>query len=111
MKNQEKQSSTRRNPGRMDGVQWNGDQFICTYDVDGHYLDSDVESAADDDELYEGDTNGLHGSDRARQPGPVVSLLDIARPAKQKGEAESKVCRVDATKRSVTRNCEGVRDG
>ncbi|KAJ7749413.1 hypothetical protein B0H16DRAFT_1551408 [Mycena metata] len=25
----------RRNPGRMDGVQWNGDSFVCAQQVDG----------------------------------------------------------------------------
>ncbi|KAJ7702793.1 hypothetical protein B0H17DRAFT_1194661 [Mycena rosella] len=25
----------RRNPGRMDGVQWNGDSFVCARQVDG----------------------------------------------------------------------------
>ncbi|KAJ4474800.1 hypothetical protein C8R41DRAFT_847802 [Lentinula lateritia] len=52
--------TTRRNPGRMDGVQWKSDSFLCPERVDGF-------------ESFYGDSG-------------AISLLDIARPAKSKGD-------------------------
>ncbi|ESK91220.1 hypothetical protein Moror_2940 [Moniliophthora roreri MCA 2997] len=71
--------STRRNPGRMDGAQWNGDSFICTKDVDGHHLQSDIESDYEDDEYEE------QNCATRRQE---VSLLDMAKPMKKRGIAK-----------------------
>lgn len=69
----------RRNPGRMDGVLWNGDSFICANKVDepaGGNATSDFE----DDSESDGEESAPRRTD------VVVTLLDIARPAKVKGD-------------------------
>jgi hypothetical protein len=76
--------TTRRNPGRMDGVTWQGSTFICSRRIDGPTPDFD-------DKGYDAEYN-----DRSRTPDfrvspsrrgvPMIhSLLDIALPAKQRG--------------------------
>lgn len=65
----------RRNPGRMDGTKWNGDAFICPVRVDDGA--NDLEPHLDDDDY----------SDTDHEPAPrkmVISLMDIAKPAKEK---------------------------
>ncbi|KAF7326794.1 hypothetical protein MSAN_02498900 [Mycena sanguinolenta] len=71
----------RRNPGRMDGVQWNGDSFVCARQVDGDTPNVEVEDEG---------TRTEAGSDEQRPRGEpmVISLLDIARPAKRRGLAK-----------------------
>ncbi|KAF7375795.1 Peptide hydrolase [Mycena sanguinolenta] len=71
----------RRNPGRMDGVQWNGDSFVCARQVDGDTPNAEVEDEG---------TRTEAGSDeqRPRDEPMVISLLDIARPAKRRGLAK-----------------------
>ncbi|KAF8172616.1 hypothetical protein K438DRAFT_1851428 [Mycena galopus ATCC 62051] len=70
----------RRNPGRMDGVQWNGDSFVCTRQVDGDEPGRALNAVDQEDA-------GNEPSDEQRPP-MVVSLLDIARPAKRRGPAK-----------------------
>ena len=69
----------RRNPGRMDGVSWNGSSFICAQKVDDGSppREEDVDDHATD---FDDTTVEQTTDDRM-----VVSLLDIARPAKPKG--------------------------
>lgn len=73
----------RRNPGRMDGVQWNGDSFVCARQVDGDVTRTyDVRVGAREDD-NEGNATL---ADETRPEPMVVSLLDIARPAKRRGQ-------------------------
>ncbi|KAJ7778016.1 hypothetical protein DFH07DRAFT_1056340 [Mycena maculata] len=72
----------RRNPGRMDGVQWNGDSFVCARQVDG-----------DVSRRHDGSWDAEEHVNELRDGGPcddrvVVSLMDIARPAKRRGVAK-----------------------
>ncbi|KAJ7925388.1 hypothetical protein B0H13DRAFT_2314602 [Mycena leptocephala] len=67
----------RRNYGRMDGVRWNGASFVCGRQVDGDDLDAVSEEREDD----------VSESPDRRTP-LVMSLLDIARPAKRRGVAK-----------------------
>lgn len=102
MKQQERASETsRRNPGRMDGARWNGDQFICTSRVEGPYEDSDHETEAVVDEHEDGDRP-------VSEAGPVVSLMDYARPAKERGAVIPKY-RARLYTHTAPRSCEGVR--
>ncbi|KAJ7204552.1 hypothetical protein B0H12DRAFT_472288 [Mycena haematopus] len=71
----------RRNPGRMDGVQWNGDSFVCARQIDG-------DAAEIEDEGTRTRVEVLSDEQRARNEPMVVSLLDIARPAKRRGLAK-----------------------
>ncbi|RDB17254.1 hypothetical protein Hypma_001974 [Hypsizygus marmoreus] len=83
----------RRNPGRMDGVQWNGSAFICANHVDGalvgEYTERPWESdgAAERADLPAG-LRVIPTVDEYRQPHVLSSLLDIAKPAKAKGVAK-----------------------
>jgi len=72
----------RRNPGRMDGVSWNGSSFICAQKVDDGTppREEDVDDHATDFD----DTTREQTTDNRM----VVSLLDIARPVKPKGVAK-----------------------
>jgi hypothetical protein len=70
----------RRNPGRMDGVQWNGDSFVCARQVDGDEPRALHGLTWDDDGIEH-----LENEPRPRNEPMVISLLDIARPAKQRG--------------------------
>ncbi|KAJ7141948.1 hypothetical protein C8R43DRAFT_1131257 [Mycena crocata] len=76
----------RRNPGRMDGVQWNGDSFVCARQVDGDKVHD--EHVAWDAEEQEDSVQVEEVEDRRPQTHIVVSLLDIARPAKRRGAAK-----------------------
>ncbi|KAF9257059.1 hypothetical protein L218DRAFT_965678 [Marasmius fiardii PR-910] len=81
----------RRNPGRMDGVQWNGDSFICPWNVDRRY-----DGSGDDFDLGDGDDSDWEESEYPEKApnvngNPVtttVSLMDIAKPMKVKGIAK-----------------------
>ena len=66
----------RRNPGRMDGVKWNGDSFVCAVRVDGDDGDSDSEYK------YEWDEDVVVEEKEKRVE---ISLMDIAKPMKAKG--------------------------
>ncbi|KAJ7466447.1 hypothetical protein FB451DRAFT_1260889 [Mycena latifolia] len=71
----------RRNPGRMDGVQWNGDSFVCAQQIDGN--------VARPHEAMTWDAEDAEGTTGPQERGAmVVSLLDIARPAKRRGVAK-----------------------
>ncbi|KAJ6601726.1 hypothetical protein DFH09DRAFT_1301926 [Mycena vulgaris] len=74
----------RRNPGRMDGVQWNGDSFVCARQVDGD-LSRVHDVGAWDAEDHE---SGPLPEEQGREERMVVSLLDMARPAKRRGVAK-----------------------
>jgi hypothetical protein len=94
----------RRNPGRMDGVLWNGDSFVCARQVEGEGRpdarsldDFDHErfvlaekewlARADKERLTLAEQEQLELAEEkereARTAAMVVSLLDIARPAKR----------------------------
>jgi hypothetical protein len=83
-----KDPQTRRNPGRMDGVQWNGSSFVCVSNVDGNEARST--SIVNDHDApvqasYEDIVSHIDVSDSTSRGAMVVSLMDIARPAKVKG--------------------------
>ncbi|CAK5284807.1 unnamed protein product [Mycena citricolor] len=73
----------RRNPGRMDGMRWNGDSFVSPPQVDGEEVSSDLEDDGAS-EWAAGVADGKRAEGSLPQP-MVVSLLDIARPAKPRG--------------------------
>ncbi|KAK6984774.1 peptide hydrolase [Favolaschia claudopus] len=81
-------SMQRRNPGRMDGVQWNGDSFVCTRQIDG---DEPVTTSAPSvglifaREWESGFGDEASEEKRSYNEPMVVSLMDIARPAKRRG--------------------------
>lgn len=71
----------RRNPGRNDGVQWNGSQFITN-----KQLDDELKQSARSEEAYD-DSYDFHAMlDGAPQPELTVNLFDLARPAKRRGK-------------------------
>ncbi|KAJ7127256.1 hypothetical protein C8R43DRAFT_1074931 [Mycena crocata] len=70
----------RRNPGRMDGVQWNGDSFVCARQVDGVHDENGWDAEEQEDAVY--------SEEQRPEAQMVVSLLDIARPAKRRGVAK-----------------------
>lgn len=77
-------AGARRNPGREDGSRWNSSSFMSPADVDGHAEDgwSDSETEVLQEIIDSLPIKGEYGyEDRPM----VVSLLDIARPAKAKG--------------------------
>ncbi|TFK65006.1 hypothetical protein BDN72DRAFT_220172 [Pluteus cervinus] len=83
--------TTRRNPGRMDGVQWNGNSFVppkMVDDGDFRHGDEDtvgeVISALDHEDVKEKYPEYFSHNGRVHS----VSLLDIAKPAKVKGVAK-----------------------
>ncbi|KAK7052969.1 hypothetical protein VNI00_004289 [Paramarasmius palmivorus] len=73
--------TTRRNPGRMDGVRWNGDSFICARNVDG-IDESDIHEPEPGVEEYE--LAVRRETTRTKE----VCLLDIAKPMKARGVAK-----------------------
>lgn len=77
----------RRNPGRMDGVHWNGDSFVCAQQVDG-----DVSRPSDAGAWDEEEHNTLADDRRPPTEPMVVSLLEIARPAKRRCLSSSLPC-------------------
>lgn len=77
--------TTRRNPGRMDGVQWKSDSFLCPERVDGFesfYGDSGAYEMKEEECCMNDDRWSNRTSERIH----TISLLDIARPAKSKGD-------------------------
>jgi hypothetical protein len=65
----------------MDGLTWQGSTFICSRRIDG-FEDSDSNDTEYDDRPRTPDFRVSLG----RRDAPVIhSLLDIARPAKQRG--------------------------
>ena len=88
--------SGRRNPGRMDGWQWRGSTFIPPQKVDnGEFRVDEADDATlvDDEGAY-----APHPKDR------VVCLMDIARPAKRKGECLLVILWQDTTACASGRN-------
>ncbi|KAJ8093736.1 hypothetical protein PM082_009596 [Marasmius tenuissimus] len=75
----------RRNPGRMDGVKWNGDSFVCATHVDGDDHDSDSERYSDSGYDSESDVQDERRPDSKTYE---ISLMDIAKPMKVKGVAK-----------------------
>src|SRR6266481_1638008 len=73
-------AGTRRNPGRMDKFEYNGSWFICPVDVDGRHDDPENDASW---EVVDSKDTWTHEGSRTSQP-IVVSLLEIARPAKEK---------------------------
>ncbi|KAK7038620.1 peptide hydrolase [Favolaschia claudopus] len=80
-------STTRRNPGRMDGVQWNGDSFVCRRQIDGD--ESTPTDPSAEVAIWEPIAGAAGDEEKRREYNEpmVVSLMDIARPAKQRGKA------------------------
>jgi hypothetical protein len=74
-------AGTRRNPGRMDKFAYNGSWFICPEDIDGRHDDHEHDASQ---EIIEFEDILAHEGSRASQP-IVISLIEIARPAKAKG--------------------------
>ncbi|KAF8652867.1 hypothetical protein AX16_004116 [Volvariella volvacea WC 439] len=82
--------TARRNPGRMDGVQWNGQSFVSPRQVNG-----DVDDLEHDEELerylYKRDSSRAESKMPDYLPREeeasrhVISLWDIAKPAKPRG--------------------------
>ncbi|KAF8800151.1 hypothetical protein BYT27DRAFT_7263296 [Phlegmacium glaucopus] len=73
----------RRNPGRMDGTQWNGSAFISGSKVD------DGELFVREEDVYDLKIDFIDTQDtRRHHTDMTISLLDIARPAKPKGVAK-----------------------
>lgn len=83
----------RRNPGRMDGVTWNGDSFVSPGHIDGDVkrphtaYEFGTCDAADELHAEYADEEDVAKPDKER----VVSLLDMARPARRKGAAKKYV--------------------
>ncbi|KAJ3987856.1 hypothetical protein F5890DRAFT_1495205 [Lentinula detonsa] len=78
--------TTRRNPGRMDGVRWKSDSFICPEHVDGPELRHSVDEAdmVEEEVYFDANTSSDESSQTSGRM-HVVSLFDIAKPAKCKG--------------------------
>ncbi|KAJ3967802.1 hypothetical protein EV361DRAFT_928936 [Lentinula raphanica] len=74
--------TTRRNPGRMDGVQWKADSFICPEHIDGPDSICGLDEALGEsgDGSFEEDEDSS-----VNERSHIISLLDIAKPAKPKG--------------------------
>ncbi|KAJ6575882.1 hypothetical protein B0H10DRAFT_943406 [Mycena sp. CBHHK59/15] len=72
-------------PGRMDGVQWNGDSFVCATEVDDGLAPSRADIIDGAMEVEERADSEQWKSDGERM---VVCLLDIARLAKRRGTAK-----------------------
>jgi hypothetical protein len=76
------QNNVRRNPGRMDGVTWNGSSFICNKSVDGETTlseainDSDFDSEFNSDD-YDWDNNEYFAQE-SRHTRAVGCVLDMA---------------------------------
>ncbi|KAF9257055.1 hypothetical protein L218DRAFT_965676 [Marasmius fiardii PR-910] len=80
----------RRNSGRMDGVRWNGDSFICPWNVDRRY-----DASGNDFDFGDGDDSDWEESEypeRVEANGvsqATVLLMEIAKPMKVKGIAKN----------------------
>lgn len=76
----------------MDGVRWNGKSFICAVAVD----DGTIMTTEDDVDDYAADFDDWVPEQQARSV-TVISLMDMARPAKLKGAWSSLIGRsIDA---------------
>jgi hypothetical protein len=75
-------AGSRRNPGREDKFTWNSSFFISPADIDG-YPDDIVSD--DDHEILRQIVEDTCSRDECELRPMLVSLLDIARPAKAKG--------------------------
>jgi hypothetical protein len=80
----------RRNPGRMDGVQWRGASFTCPNRVDDSHERPDSPYDDDDDESdfevdFEPSQRGVHSNQTLEARVYTISLMDIAKPAKPRG--------------------------
>lgn len=89
-----KPGPARRNPGRMDGVKWNGSSFICNGSVDGGMTTYDVVDDWDVDFDFESDYDLDVGTTKARCDRMTVLMSDIARLAKPRGRSTTKNFRV-----------------
>jgi hypothetical protein len=83
----------RRNPGRMDGVQWRGASFTCPNRVDDSHERPDSPYDDDDDESdfevdFEPSQRGVHSNQTLEARVYTISLMDIAKPAKPRGIAK-----------------------
>lgn len=68
----------------MDGVQWNGDSFLCAAEVDGDTPPYKAQALGLRDAQDEHVDEYVKHEQGARGEF-MVSLLDLARPAKRKG--------------------------
>lgn len=76
-----KPDPVRRNPGRMDGLRWNGSSFICSSSIDARTTYDII----DDCDIGEWDVDLEEQEEKLSNATFSVSLLDIARPAKPRG--------------------------
>ncbi|KAJ7067556.1 hypothetical protein C8F01DRAFT_1121644 [Mycena amicta] len=83
---QEFPESTRRNFGRLDGVKWNGDSFVCPGRVDGGVYRAQEDAARDVQEDGAWEENGYGPSGERRPTTIEVNLMDIARPRRRKAK-------------------------
>lgn len=107
---------SRRNPGRMDGVQYRASYFICANQIDDPAMelseDEYDEGSEDEDDAVLDDLFYESGSEQeVEEDKKVVSLLDMARPAKQKGSSVAlrpRLCRPNAFGAGVAKEFEFV---
>ncbi|KAF5386469.1 hypothetical protein D9757_005900 [Collybiopsis confluens] len=78
--------TSRRNPGRMDGVAWRANSFICPDRVDSleTFHEERYHSESDEDSIEDYVNDSRLTGIREH----IVSLLDMAKPAKLKGIAK-----------------------
>jgi len=103
----------RRNMGRQDGVQWTGDSFLCAARVDGTRED-DSNIPVDVARQWCEEERRQQFSLQQTTPSTtvtVVSLLDIARPAKRKGVHKEFEVLESAVSRVITLDDFSVTDG
>ncbi|KAK7046192.1 hypothetical protein R3P38DRAFT_2765067 [Favolaschia claudopus] len=76
----------------MDGVQWNGDTFVCTRQIDG---EEPVTRGALSVGFAVWESCDEASEDKRSHNEPmVVSLMDIARPAKRRGKKNKAMQRI-----------------
>ncbi|KAK7046188.1 peptide hydrolase [Favolaschia claudopus] len=80
----------RRNPGRMDGVQWNGDSFVCTRQIDGD--EPVIVPSVGFARQWESDLGDDVSEEKPSYKEPT--LMDIARPAKRRGKKNKAMQRI-----------------
>jgi hypothetical protein len=66
----------------MDGARWNGSSFICSSSIDARTTYDIVDECG----LGESDVDWEEQEEKLPESTPVVSLLDMARPAKPRGQ-------------------------
>jgi len=93
-------AGTRRNPGKEDGLIWNGSSFLSPANVDGVYHDDASEDDVEDEILQQIiDRITLAESE---ERGPIsVSLVDIARPEKVRAKGVAREFELIKTPRRV----------